>query len=268
MGGGHHFGGKRWVTVAGLALVLAGFLVLVFPPVARLVTGSAQASEVAQYVSRANSLTHTRFQDAVAANEKGDFGVAGRLLAVDGAEAVARLRIPRIGVDLPVYPSSSDRDLGRGAGHLEGTAWPVGGVGTHSAVTAHSGMPTARMFDRLPALDVGDKVFVEVLGEVLAYEVIATVVDTPEDGAHRLGAVAGEDRLTLITCTPYGVNTHRLLVTARRLPAAEGMAVTGPPLRADASGWVLVAVIAAVGGPASGWAWKRTNKQERKEVSQ
>lgn len=132
-------------------------------------------------------------------------------------DAMARLEIPTIGVDLPVYHGTNDDTLMRGVGHFYGTALPVGGQGTHSVLTAHSALANASLFDRLPEMTQGDTFFVHVYGQTLAYKVdrISVVLPDELDG---ITPVTGEDYLTLVTCTPYSVNTHRLLVRAERIP--------------------------------------------------
>ncbi|GAB3815921.1 hypothetical protein GCM10028820_14310 [Tessaracoccus terricola] len=115
-----------------------------------------------------------------------------------------------------VYHGTSDETLMMGVGHLEGTALPVGGVGMHSVLTAHRGLASATMFDRLNELGIGDEFSIEVFGEVLSYQVRATQVVQPED-TETLFPEVGSDLVTLVTCTPLGVNSHRILVTAERV---------------------------------------------------
>lgn len=139
-----------------------------------------------------------------------------QMLRADTQGLMARLRIPSIDVDLPVYHGTSDETLMMGVGHLEGTALPVGGVGMHSVLTAHRGLASATMFDRLNELGIGDEFSIEVFGEVLSYQVRATQVVQPED-TETLFPEVGSDLVTLVTCTPLGVNSHRILVTAERV---------------------------------------------------
>lgn len=139
-----------------------------------------------------------------------------QMLRADTQGLMARLRIPSIEVDLPIYHGTTDETLMMGVGHLEGTALPVGGVGMHSVLTAHRGLASATMFDRLGELGVGDEFSIEVFGEVLSYRVRATQVVQPED-TETLFPEAGSDLVTLVTCTPLGVNSHRILVTAERV---------------------------------------------------
>ena len=130
---------------------------------------------------------------------------------------IAALAIPTIKAVLPVYHGTDPTVLNHGIGHLYGSALPVGGAGTHSVLTGHTGMTDATLFDHLDKVQVGDTVFISVFGEELAYEVDRIDVVLPTE-ISSLQAVPGEDLLTLITCTPYGINSHRLLVRAHRVP--------------------------------------------------
>ncbi len=139
-----------------------------------------------------------------------------RLLVANSSGLMARLQIPSIDVDLPIYHGSSDAVLMRGAGHLQGTSLPVGGESTRAVITAHRGLANARMFTDLDQLKIGDTFTFEVLGEVLSYRVVETQVVAPDDRAS-LRVVPGRDLATLVTCTPLGVNSHRILVTGERV---------------------------------------------------
>lgn len=143
-------------------------------------------------------------------------------LRSDATGIMARLKIPSIRVDLPVYHGTSEQVLYEGVGHLEGTALPVGGATTHSVLTAHRGLATAELFTNLDRVEVEDTFTIEVFGEVLSYRVIDTQVVEPED-TESLVPVVGEDLVTLVTCTPLGVNSHRILVTGERIiPTPQG----------------------------------------------
>ena len=138
------------------------------------------------------------------------------MLKANSAGLMSRIRIPKINVDLPVYHGTSDEVLDKGAGHLQGSSLPVGGVSTRTVVTAHRGLPSATMFDNLGKLKVGDRFTFETFGEVLTYEVIDTKVIEPHE-TDEVRLVPGKDLATLITCTPLGLNTHRMLVTGERV---------------------------------------------------
>ena len=132
-----------------------------------------------------------------------------------GGGVMGAIRIPEISVDLPIYHGTSESALASGAGHLYGSSLPVGGESTHSVITGHRGLVEAMMFTRLDEMKVGDYFYIDVMGETLGYRVDRIEVIEPDDTS-KLKIVEGEDRVTLMTCTPYGVNTHRLLVSGVR----------------------------------------------------
>lgn len=137
------------------------------------------------------------------------------LLSQNGTGMMGYIEIPKIKVSLPIYHYSSDDVLDRGVGHIHGSSLPVGGNNTHTVLTGHRGLPTSRLFTDLDQIEKGDRFYIHVFGRDLAYEVydIRTVLP---DQTESLTIEEGQDLATLVTCTPYGVNTHRLLVTGRR----------------------------------------------------
>ena len=137
-------------------------------------------------------------------------------LKIEGSDILCYLKIERIGVELPVYHGTSDQVLNHGVGHLEGTSLPVGGPSTHSVMSAHRGLPSAKLFTDLDRLEIGDTFLITVLDQVLTYQVDQIKVITPRE-IDDLQIVEGMDYCTLFTCTPYGINTHRLLVRGRRI---------------------------------------------------
>ncbi len=132
-------------------------------------------------------------------------------------ETIARLTIPRIGVSLPIFERTTDWLLQFGVCLLDGTSYPTGGKGTHAVLSGHRGVPNATLFTRLPELKSGDKFFIKIGGRTLAYQVFKRQVIEPTD-ITKLKPVAGQDLVTLMTCTPYMVNSQRLLITGRRVP--------------------------------------------------
>lgn len=139
------------------------------------------------------------------------------LLNLSGDGIMGYIEIPKINVHLPIYHGTGDSSLSKGVGHLLGSSLPVGGASTHSILSGHSGMASQTMFTDLEQLDIGDVFYLYVLDDVLAYQVSEINTVLPSDTS-LLGIWEGEDCCTLVTCTPYGVNTHRLLVTASRIP--------------------------------------------------
>lgn len=138
-------------------------------------------------------------------------------LNVSGSGIMGYVEIPKIGVDLPIYHGTDADSLDRGTGHLLGSSLPVGGESTHTIITGHSGMASQKMFTDLEQLREGDIFYLHVLDETLTYEVREIHTVLPHDTTY-LGIEPGEDLCTLVTCTPTGVNTHRLLVQGSRIP--------------------------------------------------
>ena len=138
------------------------------------------------------------------------------LLNVRGDGIMGYVQIPKIGVELPIYHGTTEETLDKGVGHLLGTSLPVGGVGTHSVLTGHSGLAGTRMFSDLDQLKVGDVFYVRVLDETHAYMILDINTVLPEDTS-KLEIDPQRESVTLVTCTPFGVNTHRLLVRGERI---------------------------------------------------
>ena len=144
-----------------------------------------------------------------------DDGTYMTLLNVDDDGIMGYIEIPKIGVRLPIYHGTGDYGLERGVGHMEGTALPVGGPGTHCGLAGHRALPSARLFTDLDDMEFGDLFFLSVLGETLVYQVDKISVVLPHELEY-MAVEEDEDLVTLVTCTPYGVNTHRLLVRGSR----------------------------------------------------
>ncbi len=137
-------------------------------------------------------------------------------LSIDGDSVMGTITIPAIGVYLPIYHGTDETVLAVGAGHLEGTSLPVGGQGTHTVITGHRGLPSAKLFTDLDSLAEGDYVVLKVFGEELTYQLDQIRIVLPEEIDDIL-IEPEKDLLTLVTCTPYGVNTHRMLLTGHRV---------------------------------------------------
>ena len=138
------------------------------------------------------------------------------LLNVRGDGIMGYIQIPKIGVELPIYHGTAEETLDKGVGHLLGTSLPVGGIGTHSVLTGHSGLAGTRMFSDLDQLKIGDVFYARVLDETHAYMVLDINTVLPEDTS-KLEIDPQRESVTLVTCTPFGVNTHRLLVRGERI---------------------------------------------------
>ena len=167
-------------------------------------------------------------------------------IAGDGMMGI--VEIPKIDIKLPIYHGTSDEVLQKAAGHLEGSSLPIGGESTHAVISAHRGLPSASLFTDLDQLEIGDHFLIHVLDETLCYEVDQILVVDPEDTS-ALAVEDGEDLMTLLTCTPYGVNTQRLMVRGHRVPyeeqtvADEQTPLSGLSLHTNYLLWVVVGVV-------------------------
>ena len=141
-------------------------------------------------------------------------------LNIAGDEMMGSVEIPKINIKIPIYHTTEEDVLNKDAGHLEGSSLPVGGANTHAVISAHRGLPSASLFTDLDQLKEGDHFLIHVLNETLCYEVDKISVVKPEDTT-ALAVEDGQDLVTLLTCTPYGVNTERLLVRGHRVPYVE-----------------------------------------------
>lgn len=209
-------------------MVLAGIALLAWPLATDIYEGIAARNSISSiensYDGMAEEQRTQLWDEAVLYNEgllgKNPEAADGRLpyarqLSFRDTDMIAHLAIPKLSVDLPIYHGTSENVLMIGVGHVEGSALPVGTEGGRCVLAAHSGMAKARMFDDIHLLGEGDRFVVWTLGRPLAYRVRESKVVLPE-ASEELLPIDGEDLVTLVTCVPYGVNTHRLLVTGER----------------------------------------------------
>ncbi len=229
--------------VLSLLIFLVGFGVLAFPLVSQYLYYRASIVEVASFDDGVKKIDKSEierrvrlaeaYNDSVASGnnieitdpyseEERKAGLKEYAKMLEVNEQIGHVRIPKIVEDLPIYAGSSENVLQRGVGHLEGTSLPVGGNNTHAVLTAHRGLPTAKLFTNLDKLEKGDKFYIHYLGGTLAYEVDQITVIEPTD-IEQLAVVQGHDYVTLLTCTPYMVNTHRLLVRGHRIEYVEAI---------------------------------------------
>ena len=222
---------KNLSTIILILIFLVGLSVMLYPSVSNAVNRKHQSRAVAGYAEEVERLSDADYQayfDAADAYNrqlnttpnafyKPDL-VSGyaQTLDISGTGIMGYITIPKISVELPIYHGTDEGVLQVAAGHLEGSSLPVGGAGTHAVISAHRGLPSAKLFTNLDQLEVGDTFTITVLDRVLTYEVdkISIVLPTETD---ELKIAEGKDYVTLMTCTPYGINTHRLLVRGRRV---------------------------------------------------
>lgn len=206
-------------------------------------SGQLVLGEAADPFTEGQGGSRARAEDSLAGKD----AEYGRLLNT-GDGVMGEISFPRLSIELPIRHGTSARVLDEGVGHLYGTSLPVGGASTHAVLTGHRGLVAATMFTRLDEARTGDFFYVRTLGRTLGYEVdrISVILPDQTDG---LRVVPGEDRITLVTCTPYGVNTHRLLVSAHRVPFP-GRAPDPQSVHDER----LVAFAVALGVALAGWA--------------
>jgi len=241
---------KNRSTIILILIFLVGLSVMLYPTVSDYINQKNQSRAVASYSEEVENLSDVDYQAYFDAADDYNRRLAETpdafyrpeevsgytdTLDVSGTGIMGYITIPKIGVELPIYHGTSDGVLQVAAGHLEGSSLPVGGAGTHAVISAHRGLPSAKLFTNLDELEVGDTFTITVLDRVLTYEVdqISIVLPTETD---LLQPVEGKDHVTLMTCTPYGINTHRLLVRGKRIENAENqkhIRVTADALRIE-----------------------------------
>lgn len=238
---------KKKITTAGIGIIFfIGMALVLYPMAADMWNDYRQKKLISNYEAAVEELEEKEYEEqwekAQNFNKQMDicspyedaFGICDgemeqteywKILNVSGDGIMGYLSIPKINVRLSVYHGTKDEVLQTGIGHLNGTSLPVGGEGTHCTLVAHRGLPGARLFTDLDQIEEGDRFYIHILDQTLAYEVceILPMVDKTDREAitNALAIREGEDLVTLYTCTPYGVNSHRLLVTGRRIPYEE-----------------------------------------------
>lgn len=225
--------GRKWMI---WLLFISGFLLCCFPAVSNYFQQQRQADAVATYrqavgknkedgleeaLENAEEYNTMLFQSGGAFVDQMDVKILSdesyqRQLDVAGNGIMGSLEIPKINVELPIYHGTEEEALSNGIGHLQGTSLPVGGVSTHSVLTGHRGLPSSKLLVRLDEMEEKDLFFLRVCGNTLAYRVTEIKTVEPEDTAS-LKVKADQDLVSIITCTPYGINTHRLVVTGERV---------------------------------------------------
>ena len=222
---------KNKSTIILILVFFVGLSVMLYPTISDYVNQLHQTRAVANYAADVDKLSDADYTayfeaaDAFNAQIAADpdalyfpdrFPSYESTLDVTGTGIMGYITIEKVGVELPIYHGTSDAVLQVAAGHLEGTSLPVGGASTHAVISAHRGLPSAKLFTNLDQLEVGDTFTITVLDRTLTYEVdnISIILPTETDS---LKVSEGKDYITLMTCTPYGINTHRLLVRGRRI---------------------------------------------------
>jgi sortase A len=227
---------KRGTTIILLIVLIVGLSLLLYPTFADWWNSMHQSRAVASYVEKVANLDEEQYAELLGAAQDYNQSLLGRsndyilseeqkqiydqILDVGGLGIMGYIEVPSIGVTLPVYHGTDESVLRVAIGHLEWTSLPVGGESSHCVVSGHRGLPSARLFTDLDKLVVGDIFVFRVLDEVLTYEVDQILIVEPHE-TQALQIVEGEDLCSLITCTPYGINSHRLVVRGHRVENQE-----------------------------------------------
>lgn len=248
-------------TIILTVIFLVGLGVMLYPTVSDYWNSFHQTRAIANYDAVVAELDETDYEALFQAAEEYNEKLRGlgapfseheqlselyySVLDVAGNGIVGYINIPKINVNLPIYHGTSDSVLNVAAGHLEGSSLPIGGEARHSVLSAHRGLPSAKLFTDLDELEVADIFTITVLNQVLTYEVDQILIVEPTQ-MEALNVTAGQDYCTLLTCTPYGINSHRMLVRGHRVENIDDRVIVVTP---DAQKIPTYYVIPAVGVP-------------------
>ena len=239
---------KRWILAAACGVVALGLLL--YPLVGELLNEKYHSDVETTYTAAIEDTDDAELTAQREAAEQYNAMLSGATITEGGASApplpyaeqltvggvMAYVDIPKINVYLPAQHGTGAETLEKSVGHVVGTSLPVGGSSTHAVLSAHSGMASAKLFSDIDQLELGDKFFVHVLGDTLAYEVDSINTVVPTDMS-LLQIEEGKDLVTLVTCTPFGINTHRLLVRGHRVPYTPAQEAEDAAEKPAASSW-------------------------------
>ena len=227
---------NRMTTVLLMLILLAGMALLLYPSVADYWNSFRQSQVISNYAEQLGDIDNERYQAMLKEAREYNEDLLRRpneyvlndeqkqqyeqLLDVTGVGAMGYIEIPSISCTLPIYHGTSDAVLQIAVGHLEWSSLPVGGESSHSVLSGHRGLPSAKLFSDLDKVMVGDLFMLRILDEILTYEVDQILIVEPHETKDLL-IEPGKDLCTLVTCTPYGINSHRLLVRGHRVPNVE-----------------------------------------------
>ncbi len=223
-------------TVMLVAIFFVGLSVLLYPTVSDFWNAKRQSQAIVDYDSYAENLTHEDYTELFSMADEYNQKIKNMAfpfvshesiadeynstLDVNGDGMMGYITIEKIKVQLPIYHGTSDKVLNSAVGHVEGSSLPIGGESTHSVLSAHRGLPSAKLFTNLDKVEIGDVFTIRILDRTITYQVDQILIVLPHE-SDNLNIVPGEDYCTLITCTPYGINTHRMLVRGTRIENIE-----------------------------------------------
>lgn len=222
---------KRKTTIIMVLLFFMGLLILLYPSISDFHNQKVQSKSIVDYEALLKNINNDEyeeiFKDADEYNKKlaklpnQFFNYKSvknykKTLNIDDNGMMGYISIDKIKVELPIYHGTSEEVLSKAVGHIQGTSLPVGGIGSHSVLSAHRGLPSSLLFTNLDKLEIGDIFTITTLNRTLTYEVDKILIVSPKD-INSLKIDKNSDYVTLVTCTPYGINTHRLLVRGKRI---------------------------------------------------
>lgn len=222
---------KKIKLIFSLILIFSGIALASYPVISNMLAQKNASLAIMEYNAQVETIQEEKLDaakeairqyneqlgKAVLTEENDSKAAAGRVELIDAGEILGYLTIPVIDLNLPVYYGTSASVLEKGVGYMEETSFPLGGESTHCVLTGHRGLPSAELFTHMDKVGKGDQFYIHILDEILAYEVDQIKVVEPEL-TDDLEIIPGKDYTTLVTCTPYSINTHRLLVRGHRVP--------------------------------------------------
>lgn len=226
---------KKHSTIIMVLFFFVGLLVLLYPSISEFYNQKVQSKEIEDYEFILKKIDKKNYDDIFKAADEYNSSLRNlndqfvdyrnlenydEVLNVNNRGMIGYVSIEKIKVELPIFHGTSEKVLSNASGHLEGTSFPVGGAGTHSAISAHRGLASATLFTNLDKLEIGDTFTITVLDRLLTYEIDEILIVDPKD-VNSLKIADDKDYVTLITCTPYGINSHRLLVRGKRIENAK-----------------------------------------------
>lgn len=259
----------KLITIIAVLVVIAGAGILVYPIISNMMFQNSQQELIDFYDSQINEIPEKKKDSMLEECRKYNSGLLDSkvqltdpfdtdalqieehpyvdLLNQNGDGAMGSIEIPGINCKLVIYHSTDESVLAKGVGHLQGTSLPIGGKGTHSVLSGHTGTADKELFTNLDQLNMGDVFYIHVWGETLAYQVDNKEVVLPDE-TDSLYIDRERDLVTLITCTPYGINSHRLLVRGTRIPYEEAKKIEEQGSRALLNTWGVQYVYAILSG--------------------
>ena len=252
---------KHLINFLLILFLVSGIGLLLYPTVSELWNSYHQSQAISNYENKVEKLDTSKADEMRAAaevyNQTLEKGVVpnyrlseeekktyNSLLDVTGTGIMAYVEIPTLGTNLPIYHGTDDAILQVAIGHIPGSSLPVGGQGTHSVISGHRGLPSSKLFTDIDKLKNGDRFMIHVLGKTITYQVDQTLTVEPED-ISSLAIDPEQDYCTLVTCTPYGINSHRLLVRGHRVPNEKYISKSSKK-KTDVIPWICIAIILLV----------------------